>query len=173
MRSNINCDLSKYENTIIYLCSKLGGVIKGKKKLYKLLYYVDFDMFEYKESMSTITGTRYYAWRMGPVPEPSVFSDLIEKMQNENKIKVDRQDIEKYETPTTMEIYSTDTKPNINLFSEDEIKILDRVVSHYGNLTGSQLETLTHKEAPWISTERLKVIPFELSFYRGTDFSEI
>lgn len=162
----------KYENVILYLCSELGGCIKGKKKLFKLLYYVDFDMFEYKESMSTITGTNYYAWKMGPVPEKDKFNEIIEKLTRDGKIKVDKEEINSYDTPTTMQIFSTNSEPNKDLFSEDEIFILKRVVSHYGKLTGGQLESLTHREAPWISTEQPGVIPFELAFYRGTDFNE-
>ena len=43
---------SKYENTILYLISHMSDhKIHGKKKLAKLLYYVDFDRFEYNESM--------------------------------------------------------------------------------------------------------------------------
>lgn len=46
----------KYENVILYLIANMrDGMIHGKKKLAKLLYYVDFDRFEYKESMETIT----------------------------------------------------------------------------------------------------------------------
>ena len=35
----------KYQQVIIYLCNKLGGGVRGKKKLAKLLYFVDFDFF--------------------------------------------------------------------------------------------------------------------------------
>jgi len=35
----------KYKEIILYLAEKLGGEIRGKKKLAKLLYFVDFDFF--------------------------------------------------------------------------------------------------------------------------------
>ena len=35
----------KYENAILYLTQKLGGEVRGKKKLAKLLYFADFDFY--------------------------------------------------------------------------------------------------------------------------------
>ena len=40
----------KYKNIILYFFSKLGGIIRGKKKLAKLLYFADFDFFEKYEN---------------------------------------------------------------------------------------------------------------------------
>jgi len=37
-------------------------------------------------------------------------------------------------------------------------------------LNGKELENLTHMEAPFVGTEDKKEIPYELSFYRGTEF---
>jgi len=66
----------KYENTILYLCDAVGGSLRGKKKLAKLLYYVDFDRYEYNESEKSVTGDVYKAWKMGPVPQH--FSKVID-----------------------------------------------------------------------------------------------
>ena len=68
----------KYMNAILFLCKKLGGSVVGKKKLYKLLYYIDFDKYEYKESMKSITGNEYIAWKMVTVPiDRGVVLDLM------------------------------------------------------------------------------------------------
>lgn len=37
-------------------------------------------------------------------------------------------------------------KPNLNV---NDIKMIDLAIEHYGNMTGSQLITLTHSEKPW------------------------
>ena len=58
-------------------------------------------------------------------------------------------------------------------FDGEEKKMLDRVIMRYGHLNGKQLEELSHAEAPYIGTELRKDIPYELAFYRGTDFSEL
>lgn len=159
----------KYENVILYLCNKLGGSIFGKKKLAKLLYYVDFDHFEYKESMRSITGDIYQAWKMGPVPEN--YTNVISKMQKENKLKTKRVENPLGLNPT--EVFIAEEQANENAFSEDEKFILDRVVSKYGRLSGKELETLTHQEAPYVATENNQIISYELAFYRGTDFNEL
>lgn len=165
-------DYTKYKNVILYLCSKLGGQVKGKKKLFKLLYYVDFDMFEYKESMQTITGTTYSAWRMGPVPEQTAFRKVIQSLEDENKLIVHFEQVDSPELLSPMNIYTAKEGPQENVFSDDERFILDRVISHYGRLSGLQLEALTHQEAPWIGTDQSGIMPFEMAFYRGTDFND-
>ena len=56
----------KYKEAIVYLCDQLGGEIRGKKKLAKLLYYMDFD--HYEKNHKSITGDIYKALPMGPFP---------------------------------------------------------------------------------------------------------
>jgi len=46
--------------------------------------------------------------------------------------------------------------------------MLKRIVEKYGDKTGSELEVLTHKEAPYLAVEEAEEIPFELAHYRGT-----
>lgn len=158
----------KYKNLILYLCQKLGGSIHGRKKLFKLLYYVDFDMFEYKESRKTVTGTKYYAWKMGPVPEKEVFEKIISDMQQDGSITDAKEDTAPGYHPT--EVITAKKDPNYSVFNDDEIFIINKVIEKYGKLSGTQLEQLTHNEAPWCATEHNAEIPFELALYRGTAF---
>lgn len=161
-------DTKKYENAILYLCQSLGGSISGKKKLAKLLYYVDFDHFEYKESMKSITGDTYQHWEMGPVPKK--YTSIIEALEKSGKLLHSQQHNPNYR-PT--EIFTATTSPDLSVFNGDEIFILNRVIKKYGDLTGKELETLTHQEAPYIATEPNQDIDYELAFYRGTEFNEL
>src|SRR3989344_2830279 len=120
----------KYQNAVLYLCQKLKGEVRGKKKLAKLLYFADFDLYE--KSQKSITGDVYYALPMGPVP--SALEEITVEMTKK--------------------------------------KMLSRIVTKYGRLNGKQLEELSHAEAPYVGTELRKEIPYELAFYRGTDFRE-
>ena len=54
----------KLINTIIYFADKVDKC--GKVKLFKLLYFLDFE--HYKLTGRSVTGLDYYAWKMGPVP---------------------------------------------------------------------------------------------------------
>lgn len=160
---------SKYENAILYLCENLGGSIFGKKKLAKLLYYIDFDNFEYKESMRSITGDQYDAWKMGPVPEQ--YTRVINAMVKNGKLKRSQQTNPGSMRPT--EIFTANAAADLSEFTDDEKYIMSRVVKKYGNLDGKQLEALTHAEAPYIATEPSQQISYELAFYRGTDFRDV
>lgn len=158
----------KYENAILYLCQQLGGSISGKKKLAKLLYYVDFDHFEYNESMAPITGDIYQKWEMGPVPKR--YMDIVNGLEKAKKL-IRSQKANANIRPT--EIFTATAAPDTSIFSKDELYILDRVIEKYGHLNGKQLEILTHQEAPFIAAENNDDIPYELAFYRGTDFNEL
>lgn len=166
-------DYKKYENVILYLCNKLGGSVKGIKKLYKLLYYVDFDRFEYKESFKSVTGTKYIALPMGPVPEKKVFDFVIDKMIKNGKLSKEENIVGNGYRPVV--VFISQEEPDMSVFDSDDIFILKRVIGKYGKLNGNELEALTHKEAPWLSAsvEDRDEILFETAFYRGTDFGEI
>lgn len=155
----------KYESAILYLAQKLGGEIHGKKKLAKLLYFVDFDFFE--KNSEPLTGDSYKALPMGPFPEH--MPDIIQQLSKENKIKVES--IKERPGYNATEIYKL-VIDNLKFdFNSEETKILDRVIRKYGHLNGKELETLTHAEAPYVGTKSGEIIAYELAYYRGTDFS--
>lgn len=156
----------KYKETILYLCSKLGGEVRGKKKLAKLLYFVDFDLFEKIEK--SLTGDVYKALPMGPFPQ--TMEKIATELSAEGAVTMSTTAEFAGYIPT--EIYRCTRKPNMAVFSDEEKRMLDRVAKKYGHLNGGQLEDLTHAEAPYLGTEPSKEITYELAFYRGTDFSE-
>lgn len=159
-------DKAKYKNTILFLCDKLGGKIEGKKKLYKLLYYVDFDRYQYNESMKSVTGEVYKKLPMGPVPDHG--KDLLVEMSNDGILDISTEEQYPGFLPTT--VYSSSVKPDMDVFDKDDIAILHMVAAKYGHLNGKQLEDLTHNEAPYIASDDMCEIPYELTFYRNTDF---
>ena len=63
-------------------------------------------------------------------------------------------------------------EPDLPVFDDEERSMLDRVVLKYGHLTGKQLEELSYAEAPYAGTKLREEIPYELTYYRGTDFGE-
>jgi len=152
----------KYQEIILYLAEKLGGKIKGKKKLAKLLYFVDFDFFEKFEK--SLTGDTYKALPMGPFPVTmeKVLADMTKERKIVVKFEKERADY----NPT--EIYLAKEKIS-GSFTEEEKQILDRVILKYGHLSGKQLEDLSHAEAPYIGTAPNQEIAYELAFYRGAN----
>lgn len=158
----------KYEETILYLCQKLGGEIRGKKKLAKLLYFADFDFFE-KYGLP-ITGDTYYARQMGPLPFALV--ETIQSMQQDGLLQI--QSVDEFPGYTPTEIYRCSKEcPEPTHLTAEEKRMLDRVVKKYGALNGKQLEDLTHAEAPFSAAKPNEEVPFEFTYYRGTDFSDL
>ena len=147
------------------MCQKLKGEVRGKKKLAKLLYFADFDFYE--KVQKSITGDVYHAFPMGPVP--SALEEITVEMTKKKMLGVEQ--VKEHEGYNATEIYKCLINPDLSVFDEEEKKMLDRIVVKYGHLTGKQLEELSHAEAPYVGTELRKEIPYELAFYRGTDFS--
>lgn len=166
MATQTGLNEKKYEEAILYLANKLGGKIKGKKKLAKLLYFVDFDFFERYEK--PFIGEIYKKLPMGPFPER--LEEILEKLSKEGKIEISQ--VEEYPNYLPTEIYKSISSPEETVFDQREKEMLDRVAAKYGQLTGKELENLTHAEAPYIGTEINKEIMYELAFYRGTDFKD-
>lgn len=155
----------KYQNAVLYLCRKLKGEVRGKKKLAKLLYFADFDLYE--KIQKSITGDIYRALPMGPVP--SALEEITVEMKKKKILGIEQ--VKERGGYNATEIYKCLIDPDISVFDEEEKKMLNRIIVKYGHLTGKQLEELSHAEAPYIGTELKKEIPYELTFYRGTDFS--
>ena len=157
----------KYKNAILYLCRKLKGEVRGKKKLAKLLYFADFDLYE--KIQKSITGDVYNAFPMGPVP--SALEEITQEMAKSKMLGIEQ--VEEREGYNPTEIYKCLAEPDLSVFSDEEKKMLDRIVIKYGHLNGKQLEELSHAEAPYVGTELRKEIPCELAFYRGADFGDL
>ncbi|HEY4478552.1 MAG TPA: Panacea domain-containing protein [Candidatus Paceibacterota bacterium] len=157
----------KYENAVLYLCDKLNGEVRGKKKLAKLLYFADFDFYE--KNQKSITGDIYRALPMGPFP--TTLDVITEAMMKSKVMEIDQ--VEEREGYNPTEVYRCIKRPDTSVFDKSEIDMLDRITVKYGHLNGKQLEELSHAEAPYIGTELKKEIPYELAFYRGTDFNDL
>ena len=165
---NMALNRKKYQNALLYLCRKLGGEIRGKKKLAKLLYFVDFDFFE--KYQRPITGDVYKAYPKGPLPV--ALNDIIEEMVGKKMLQIDSmQEWGKEYAPT--EVYRCIAEPDDSIFDPEEKKILDRVIKRYGGLNGEQLAALSHAEAPYTAAEPFQEVPYEFTYYRGTDFSDL
>lgn len=159
---------AKYENAILFLCwNQPNHRLVGKKKLAKLLYYVDFDRFEYKESMQTVTGDTYYRLPMGPVPE--VFEQVTKALELKKDLRLGSHSYgEEYRDA---KVYEATHAPNLSVFDEDDLFILERVIRVHGSKTGAELEEQTHREAPWRSADMSEEIIPATAFYRETNFA--
>ncbi|MFK8297373.1 Panacea domain-containing protein [Capnocytophaga cynodegmi] len=122
----------KIGNTMVYLTKKIGGI--SKTKLLKLLYILD--EISIKKSGIPFLNLTYKVWKFGPVSE-ELFIDLSSKNEI-GKLK-------KYLKNRDDKFYPI-VAFNDDEFSENDIELMDFVISKYGHKTANQLVNYTHRE---------------------------
>ena len=166
----INHERQKLINAIIYFANNTRYL--GKIKLYKLLYFLDFEHF--KQTGRPVTGLDYFAWPMGPVPvslynetsspEPDMGSQILF--------------IEKQIKKGTM----LEVKPlvdfNSEFFSKRELKILQTLSKEFFETIAEDMVEATHLEnQPWHmiyneKNQKQQIIPYELAI-RKQELAEV
>jgi uncharacterized phage-associated protein len=156
----IKLDEKKYKNAIIFFAKKIQNGTLGKLKLMKLLYYLDFDFFE--KYGKSVTGDEYLRFENGPVPRMA--EKLIREMDGK-EIKITRHKIKK--GLNDQQHIEALKDFNINIFTKEEIIMLEEIASKWEKFSGSEMKMATHGEAPWISTKPNNVIDYNLTYYRN------
>lgn len=152
-----NPNLDKFTEMVVYFSDKLSPF---KTKMNKLLFYADFLMF--KQSCFSISGVRYKAINMGPVPNN--FQSIFEYLANENKIDIE---ISEFPNGYIGEQFKSrkDRKFNPNLFTEDELETLSRVASEFKETSTNDIIKLSHLEEAWKNNEKeRKIISYDYAF---------
>ena len=142
--------LERITEMVIFFSAKLQP---WKTKLNKLLFYADF--LNYKKTGFSMSGARYRAINMGPVPNN--FNSTFEYMANKGEI-----DVWITEFPNGAE--GEQFRPNKNrnfrqeLFSELELSVLGEVVTVFKDTSTSDIIEISHKEKAWIENEKERKI---------------
>ncbi|MCQ2960548.1 MAG: SocA family protein [Bacteroidales bacterium] len=136
-------DKAKLGNAIVYIAEKVEDL--SKTKLLKLLFFME----EYSvcRFQTPFLGMQYEIWQAGPVIK-DVFVDLSE-------------------TPVLLEGYVEKVNKEGNTyirsiknfsdeeFSDNDMLVMDEIISKYGNKTATELVKLTHKEGSlWYNTAK-------------------
>ena len=136
----------------------------GITKLFKLLYFLDFE--HYKTTGRSITGLNYNAWPKGPVPVP-----LFEELHND-KLEADlREKIEVEERPLPNNKKFLKINPvgglDLNVFTKRELRIMEALAVEYENADADAMVEETHLETlPWhqvyeVEKRKQQLIPYE------------
>lgn len=134
-------DIDKFLNAALYFCK--GGVTKTK--LNKLLFYTDFK--HYKEYTVSITGARYAHVPFGPAPnEYDLYYPIL--------LRQGAIGIEEIEYPHfTGEKYLAKQEPNLNIFSDSELRILALVKEYFKDYNASDISSYSHQERGYQDTK--------------------
>lgn len=159
----INHNREKLINAIIFFSDKTSFC--GKIKLFKLLYFLDFE--HYKLTGRSVTGMDYYAWKMGPVPVSlnDEFSlpatDLAEKIEIQTIVT-------QYGNPLNSINAKAPFDPSH--FSKRELKLMEELADQYVFSKAEEMIEATHVPTlPWhkVYEEQKKptaLIPYEYAF---------
>lgn len=67
--------------------------------------------------------------------------------------------------------------PNIhvdtNLFTPDQLNLIDRVLDQYSDLSAKDISDLSHEDIPWKVTENMGTIDYKLTTLREYPFSPL
>jgi hypothetical protein len=152
-----NPNFEKFTEMVVFFSEKLKPF---KTKLNKLLFYADFLM--YKENCFSISGIRYRAINMGPVPIN--FQSIFEYLSNNNDV-----DIAYISFPqgyTGEGFLPRIERPfNDSVFTECELIILNKVAEAFRDSSTSNIIETSHTEEAWKSNEKEKnVISYQYAF---------
>ncbi|MDT0596110.1 Panacea domain-containing protein [Glaciecola petra] len=167
----INHEREKLINLIIFLSNNTNNC--GKIKLFKLLYFIDFEHF--KINGRSVTGLKYAAWKMGPVP-----TELFEEI---DKPEPDMAEALEFSlVPTNIGRPMLTIKPmthfNDEHFTKRELKIIVNMAKLYADKNAEEMIEATHLEnSPWdrvFNKENNKKgeIPYEYALKSG-EFDEM
>lgn len=150
-------NIEKYINVILFFIENVQNL--GRTKLYKLLYFLDFDHYEkYGES---VTEESYQNKELGPVPVHA--EEVINKMKEDGILDILPEPVINFVRHKFVAKAHHDPK----VFSQTEIEMLCEVAEKWAHHTANEIVSASHGEAPWIATARDQIIPYPYAYYRN------
>lgn len=163
MYNNKNMEYSKekFKNAVLFIAEN-GGINMGKKKLAKLLYFVDFTLYEIRKE--SLTGMSYSKQSFGPMPRPDLFYNALDFLKDEDLISIEESELGNI----VLEEIISKEEPNMKLFDKKEKEIMRQMTKKYYYDTGGELEEKTQDEPPYKMVKHGEKIPYHLAFYRNS-----
>lgn len=134
-------NLSKFTEMVVFYTYETEP---WKTKLIKLLFYGDFCHF--RKTGLSISGCRYRAIDMGPVPNN--FNSIFEHISERDEVDI-------YYTAFPNGSIGEQFKPhpkrgfNDTIFEEDELNTLREVVAKFGKINTKEIIEISHEEEAW------------------------
>lgn len=152
-----NPDLDKFTEMVVFFAELLAPY---KTKMNKLLFYADFLMF--RQSCFSISGVRYRAIDMGPVPNN--YQSIFEYMANNQEIDIHTTEFPDGYTGEQFRVRK-DRRFNPALFAETELETLHKVAEALQDKSTRETIHLSHQESAWKKNEEAKkLISYEYAF---------
>ena len=148
-----NSDI-RNEDLILYIASKLKNYESfGAIVLNKVLYYSD--NLHYLKYGRTISSFTYIHKPFGPVPNPTTFKIVYQKLIRDGRAK---EEITDGIVNTRKKLVAL-KKATKSYFSKDELKVIDEVIKDFENKNALEASDKSHNELGWLLTEEGETIP--------------
>ena len=150
-------DFTKFTEMVKFFSERISP---WKTVLNKLLFYSDF--LAYRKNCFSMSGVRYKAIKMGPVPNN--YNSIYEFMFNKKDIIIEN--VAFSENVFGFRFNKAPEKQfNADVFSDEEIEILDLVCSNFSKMNTSDVIKFSHKEKAWLENEgERKLIDYNYAF---------
>ncbi|MGI8429435.1 MAG: Panacea domain-containing protein [Solirubrobacteraceae bacterium] len=157
MSTVANDPSSKFKELVVYIARRLPPeAALGRVKLAKLLMNCDFEAYAYLGA--SITGATYEKWEHGHFPRELV---LAEK-DLEAAGRISQETISYYNRQLRYTTAQDD--PDMASFTDEEMEIIEGVLSRYGHESATVLRALAHDEPGWRLAEDKEAIPYDTVF---------
>lgn len=155
--------LPKLKAIIKYFCHNMNPDLLGKTKLMKLFYFLDF--IQIKRYGVSITGEIYYHLEFGPIPTTiknlvDSVSDASETALLSDTIQINCGDGHGMHKIVCLQSF---TEKDKEYFSQVELNTMEEVAKRFRDSSTPQIVDASHKEAPWLLTNDLEIIPYQLA----------
>ncbi len=149
-------DDRKFEELMLHIAQRSANDRRfGATKLNKLLFYGDFLAYLYFGQ--PITAHRYQALPQGPAP--IALLPVLRRMEEEKAAVVTQS--EHYGFMQKRLVALRD--PNYDLFSAQEIALIDRLIEDFWNLTAKQISEHSHQLLAWQVARPSEEIPYTVA----------
>lgn len=143
----------KVVSAVAYFALKCPGLTK--LKVCKLLFYADKGhLLRYGRP---ITGDRYYRLPYGPVPTRAY--DILKGNSDPAETAL----FDRYVSVVGNNIFPR-RNPDLKAFSKSDLEVLRETCERYGQMSASELASLSHKEPGYVKTSPSSAIDYRLFF---------
>ncbi len=139
---NKKFNLQIFKNVALYLVEQTKETIIILNKLH---YFMDF--LHYKNFGESLTGARYVPLKYGPCPDQ--FRTLYEGLENSGVI-----------ISNNNHGFEAKIKPDMDLFDDQELQTLQKLVHIYREKGGKALYDLSHKDKGFVETKECDFISY-------------
>lgn len=151
----IEFDREKFIDVVHYICHHCSPEELGRVKLHKILYFSD--MLSYLDTGVPLTGAEYQKQGFGPTARP--LKAALDNLERERRIQISVRDFYGYRKYDFVSL----VEPATNRLSEDERRLVDKVIDFVCVRTASEISELSHS-LPWQCADMGKRIPYFSAF---------